>query len=284
MTVWIDPLRAAIFGLDTRAIADSLHAQMRGLRATKFYDRQEEVETVARIHPDERETISQLKNLLIHSPLGFHLPLKQVASLRGGLSPSEIWHRNKARMIQISGNLGSTSLESAAQSVKKAIKKISFPQEYYADIGGQYEDMVQANRDFWKAMILTLFLVFMVMACQFESLSQPLVMMGTVALSVIGSTAALVLAKVTITMGVFVGLLMLGGIVVNNGIMLIERLTHLRKEHPDKSDTQLLIQAGQERMRPIFMTSTTTLLGLLPDDHKTWWHADPASEHADCQQ
>jgi HAE1 family hydrophobic/amphiphilic exporter-1 len=264
LSVYIDPLRAAIFGLDTKDISETLHAQMRGLRATTFFDQAQEVETVVRIRPDQRETIEQMRNLLLTTSWGESIPLTHVAMIQGDLSPSEIWHRNRARMIQVSANLGMTSLETAARRVKEAIRKVSFPSEYYADIGGQYEDMMAANRDFWKALMLTVFLVFMVMACQFESYSQPLVIMGTVMLSAIGAIAALCLFGITVTMGVSVGLLMLGGIVVNNGIMLMDRLNTLLKARPERSTAELLQQAGLERIRPIFMTKVTTILGLIP--------------------
>ncbi len=188
---------------------------------------------MARIRPDQHETVDQMKNLFLTMPSGEQTPLEQVAIIQGDLSPSEIWHRNRSRMIQVSANLGTTSLEGAAGHVRQALRQVSFPSEYYAEIGGQYEDMVAANRDFWKALILTIFLVFMVMACQFESYSQPLVIMGTVLLSAIGAIAALCLCSIPVTMGVSVGLLMLGGIVVNNGIMLMDRLNILKQERPD---------------------------------------------------
>ncbi len=264
ITVSVDPVNAALFGLDVKEIAESLHGQMRGLRATTFYDKAQEVETVARLRPDQRETLEQMKELLFTSPSGVQVPLTQVGRIVGDLSPSEIWHRNRARMIQVSANLGQTSLEQAAASVKGALAGMSFPPEYYADIGGQYEDMVQANSDFWKAMVLTLFLVFMVMACQFESYLRPFVIMATVPLSSIGAVAALCFFNTTVTLGVSVGLLMLGGIEVNKGIMLIDRIEILRRRHPEAPFHDILVQAGLQRMRPIFMTTATTVLGLVP--------------------
>lgn len=264
LSVFIDPLRAALFGLDTKEVSEALHAQMRGLRATTFYEKSKEIETVVRLRPEQRETIEQMKDLLLTTSEGEQVPVRHVASIRGDLSPSEIWHRNRSRMIQVSANLGNTSLEEAAANVKAALAKISFPPEYYADIGGQYEDMVQANRDFWKALALTVFLVFMVMACQFESLLRPFILMAAVPLSVIGAVAALCFFNATVTLGVSVGLLMLGGIEVNKGIMLMDRVEILHKLTPNAALADLLVQAGHQRMRPIFMTTATTVLGLVP--------------------
>jgi HAE1 family hydrophobic/amphiphilic exporter-1 len=264
ISVLIDPVRSSLFGLDTQEIAESLHAQMRGLRATTFYEKSEEVETVVRLEPSQRETLDQLKILLLSLPSGEQIPLAHVARIEGDLSPSEIWHRNRARMIQVSANLGGTSLESAAKMVKKTLTQVSFPAEYYADIGGQYEDLVQADKDFWKAMALTLFLVFLVMACQFESYLQPFIIMATVPLSLIGAVAALGISGATVTLGVSVGLLMLGGIEVNKGIMLIDRIHLLKIATPNVPLTQLVVEAAHQRIRPIFMTTATTVLGLIP--------------------
>jgi hydrophobic/amphiphilic exporter-1 (mainly G- bacteria), HAE1 family len=219
---------------------------------------------VVRLRGDQRETIEQMKDLLLVTSGGEQIPVRHVARIRGDLSPSEIWHRNRARMIQVSANLGTTSLEEAANKVKQILLKVKFPPEYYADIGGQYEDMMQANRDFYKALAMTIFLVFMVMACQFESYFRPFVVMGTVTLSIIGSVAALALLNTTITLGVSVGLLMLGGIVVNNGIMLIDRMQILKQEDPKLDTHSLLVAAGVTRLRPIFMTTSTTVIGLVP--------------------
>jgi len=264
LSVLIDSQRASLFGLDAKEVAEALHAQMRGLRATTFYEKAKEVETVVRLKPMQRETLDQLKNLLLTTSGGEQVPVEHVAKVQGDISPSEIWRRNRSRMIQVSANLGSASLEEAALRVKEALAQVSFPPEYYADIGGQYEDMVQAGRDFWKALALTVFLVFMVMACQFESYARPFIIMGTVLLSLIGSVAALCLFKATVTMGVSVGLLMLGGIVVNNGIMLIDCVQGLRAWRPEGDTTSLLVAAGLQRIRPIFMTTSTTVIGLLP--------------------
>jgi HAE1 family hydrophobic/amphiphilic exporter-1 len=264
ISVIIDPVRVAGFGLDTQEIAEALHAQMRGLRATTFYEKSEEVETVVRLAPAQRETLDQMKTLLLALPTGEQVPLANVAKIEGDLSPSEIWHRNRARMIQVSANLGGTSLEAAAKAVKGVLKQVSFPAEYYADIGGQYEDLVQADKDFWKAMSLTLFLVFLVLACQFESYSQPLVIMATVPLSLIGAVAALGVFGATVTLGVSVGLLMLGGIEVNKGIMLIDRIHLLQAENPAGGLAGAIVNAARQRIRPIFMTTATTVLGLVP--------------------
>ncbi|MCK5240949.1 efflux RND transporter permease subunit [bacterium] len=258
------PKRVALMGLDNQDIGETVHAQLRGLHATSFYDQQEEIETIVRLEPKQCETIAQLKMLMLASPKGFHVPLEHFSDLRFGLSPSEIWHRNKSRMIQVSANLGKLPLETAAQAVQTIIRGMTFPEDYYADIGGDYENMVQANRSFWQALTFTVILIFIVLACLFESLRQPFIIMITVLLSVIGAIAALVVTNSTVTLGVLIGMLMLGGIVVNNGIILIDRMNKLKRQFPKIAVARLVIWAGRQRIRPIFMTTATTLFGLLP--------------------
>lgn len=263
-TVQIDPSRAAMLGFDNQEIAESVHGLIRGLRATSFYSRREEVETVVRLIPAQCQTVEQLKMLPLASAQGFFVPLEQAARLEFGLSPSEIWHRNKTRMIQVSANLGSMPLGLAAQSAQKVIQSVKFPEDYYADIGGDYENMVQAGRNFTQALLLTVILIFAVMACQFESVSQPFIITITILLAGIGAIAALAVTKSTITLGVSIGMLMLGGMVVNSGIILVDRINTLRAAYPHIPLTKIIIWAGKHRMRPIFMTTATTVFGLLP--------------------
>ncbi|MFH1367581.1 MAG: efflux RND transporter permease subunit [Elusimicrobiota bacterium] len=266
-TVMLDPERVPLFGLDNKEISETLHAQMRGLRATSFYDKNEEVETIVRISPSQCASVEQLKSMLFVSPYGFQVPVEHLSRLVFGLSPSEIWHRNKSRMIQVSANLSSMPLSEAAKNVKDLFKKVSFPEEYYADIGGDYDEMVKANRELWQAMAVTILLIFVVLACQFESLSQPFIIMITVLLSGIGGVAALSLTKSTVTLGVSVGMLMLCGIVVNNGIMLVDKINTIKERDKgilDRSIYDIIIEASGQRRRPIMMTTITTVLGLLP--------------------
>jgi len=250
-----------------------LHAQIRGLRASSFYEKSEEIETIVRLDPKQCKTLDDFSYLFFITPNNLVIFPNSVADLTFGLSPSEIWHRNKSRMIQVSANI-TTSLDKAALSCQELIAKIKFPEGYYADIGGDYENMKESNRSFWYAMIITVLLIFIVLASQFESYAQPFIIMITVLLSLIGAVAALAVTGTIVTLGVLIGILMLSGIVVNNGIMLIDKINNLKtiglesesKIYSEK-ETQIfkiIIQSCNARKRPIFMTTMTTVLGLLP--------------------
>jgi len=262
--VLLNPQRVSMLGLNNQEVAETIHAQLRGLRATKFYDQQEEIETVVRLDPRQCETIAQLKNLMLATSEGFHVPVKHFARMEFGLAPSEIWHRQKVRMIQVSANLGAMPLSQAAESVKTIIRQINFPEDYYADIGGDYEQMIAADKSFKLALVMTIILIFMVMACLFESLIQPFIIMITVLLSGIGAIAGLTLTDSTVSLGVSIGLLMLGGMVVNNGIILVDRINQLRLAYPEVLLPKIISWAGRQRLRPIFITTITTICGLLP--------------------
>ncbi|MCP4481614.1 MAG: efflux RND transporter permease subunit [bacterium] len=160
--------------------------------------------------------------------------------------------------------MGSLSLTEAATECKKIFEGITFPSEYYAEIGGNYEELVQSNRNFWQALIVTVILIFGVMAVLFESYSEPIIIMITVILSIIGAVFSLLLSQSVVTLGVSIGMLMLSGIVVNNGIMLIDRINSLKRTSFNEKKYSVIIEACKERKRPIFMTTATTVLGLLP--------------------
>ncbi|MCG3205428.1 MAG: Multidrug resistance protein MdtC [Elusimicrobia bacterium] len=261
--VIIDPRRAALFGLTPADVGHVLHAGTRGLRATYYREKGEEIETVVRLKVDQRESVDSVKTLLIPSPRGGQVPLAQIADFDFSLAPSEIWRHNKERMIQVSATVSKMSLEKAAEKAKRLLAELPFNGDYWAAIGGDYHDRLQAQRDFQKALLITAILIFAVLACLFESILQPLLLFVSVPLAVIGIVLALLVTRTPVTMGVMIGILMTGGIAVNNAILLIERFNAERKKN-QLGLHDLLMDAGRDRLRPILMTTATTVLGLLP--------------------
>jgi HAE1 family hydrophobic/amphiphilic exporter-1 len=253
---------AALYGFSVNDIALNVHAQMRGLRATYYHTEGREVETIARIDEKYRRTFKDLKNLVLSTPEGDEILLKQVTDFNFDLGPSEIWRKDKSRMIQLSANVGSVSLSKAVRLIKGALKDIEFPEEYFYKFGGGYPELVESQKQLLPTIFLMLALVYMVLAGLFESYKQPLIIMFSVPLAIIGVVIALAITKKAVSMGVIVGLVLLGGIVVNNAIILIDRTNQL-KRHGIKT-IRALVMAGENRLRPILMTTSTTLLGLLP--------------------
>ncbi len=259
----VDLERASLFGLTTRDVADSLHAQIRGLRATYFNTGDDQVETVARLSEEDRRTLEQVNNLSIQARdrMKTVVPVQQVIDIKNGFTPSEVWRKNKERMIQVSANRERVSLSAAVFQVRKNLQAMKVPVGYYYEIGGDYKKLVRSEKEFMYAFIVMLALVYMVLACFFESYSQPLLMLLTLPLATAGSMPMLWVTNTPVNMGVYMGLLMLGGTVTANGIILIDRLNALRQ-----TDGLLrsVMRVGFERSRPIFMTSLTTICGMLP--------------------
>jgi len=268
LKITVDPVRCALFGLNPTEVGNVLHAQTRGLRATFFHQAGQEIETIVRLRTEQRDSIDSIKSLLIEAPNGAQVALSQIAAFDYSLAPAEIWRNNKERMIQVSANIEKLSLDTAAEKAKAVISQIPFNTDYWAEIGGDYQDRRQAQRDFFQAIILTCLLIFAVLACLFESLLQPLLLFVSVPLSAIGIVTALLVTRTSVTMGVMIGTLMTGGIVVNHAILYIDHFnSHRKNPGGGFSGPQViadLLDAGASRLRPILMTKVTTVLGLLP--------------------
>lgn len=258
----VDRAKAGLFDMTVTGVADSVHAQMRGLRATLFHTESSEVETIARLDEKYRKTFKDVHKLILTNRDEDQLYLEQMTDFKYGLGPSEIWRKNKTRMIQVSSNIGKWPLSKAAEMTKKALGDLKLPEGYYWRIGGNYPTMIASQKQVGPTLILTTILIYLVLASLFESYIQPLIIMLSVPLVLIGVVISLYLTGKSVGMGVFVGLMMLGGIVVNNAILLIDHTNYLRKKKINY--LKATIMASRDRLRPILMTTITTLLGLLP--------------------
>jgi HAE1 family hydrophobic/amphiphilic exporter-1 len=266
LRLFIDRDRAAAFGLNIEDIATTVHGEMRGLRATYYHTEAKEVEMVVRLQDPDRKTFRDLHKLVLAAQDGTMVYLNQIANFNFDIGPSEIWRKNKQRMVQVSGSRGPMSLKEAGEKIKAAMADVEFPKDYFYRFGGDYEKMLQNQKEFTFATQLTLFLVYLVMACLFESFIQPLIIMMTVPLAAIGVIFIMYITNTSINIGALIGFMMLGGIVVNNAIVLIDFI-NLKLQNRRQTRHVLLkalLASGQDRLRPILMTGLTTLLGLIP--------------------
>lgn len=258
----VDKKKADIFDMTVTDVADAVHAQMRGLRATLYHTSASEVETIARLDEKYRKTFKDLHKLIFTNKNDDRVYLDQVADFKYGLGPSEIWRKNKTRMIQVSANVGKYPLSKAADLMKEAFGDLKLPDGYYYRIGGNYPTMMATQKQFRIIIWLIVVLIYLVLASLFESYYQPFIIMVSVPLALVGVAIALYLTGKSVGMGVLVGIMMLGGIVVNNAILLIDHANQLRKKKANY--IKAAIAASRDRLRPILMTTITTLLGLLP--------------------
>ncbi|MBI4398915.1 MAG: efflux RND transporter permease subunit [Candidatus Omnitrophica bacterium] len=259
----VDKGRAAIYGLTVKDIADSVHAQVRGMRPTKYHEEKkgEEIEAITRLQPIYREKLDDLRNIFIGNKEGFQIPLSQVASFYPTTGPATIDRKHKRRYVFVKSDT-SRPLESVARDLKVAVKDVEFPKDYYYRIGGRYPELMKGKGQLSWAMIITILLIYMLLACLFQSFFQPLLIMVAVPLAAIGVWLALTITGKPLSQSVFIGMMMLAGIVVSSSIILIDRINHLKSHFHNIHD--LILRACQDRLRPIMMTTCSTVLGFTP--------------------
>ncbi|NQT32449.1 MAG: efflux RND transporter permease subunit [Candidatus Omnitrophica bacterium] len=258
----VDRKKAADFGFTTKDIADIVHAKIRGVRATMYHTEKSEVETIVRMQEKDRRTVKDVHGMTVAKKGDDRVLLDQVVSFEYGLGPSEIWRKNRARMIQVSSNIGEIPLGTAAKLVHKELSDLKLPEDYYYEIGGDYELMLKTGREFALMIIVVVILILLVLASMFESYLQPYIVIVTVLLATVGAIGALWFRGISVGIGAYFGMMMLAGIVVNNGIILVDHANHLLTV---RSNTfRVLLQAARDRLRPVLMTTATTVFGLLP--------------------
>ena len=262
MHILLDREMCAAYGLTVKEVAEIVHAKMRGLRASTYSTEGKEVEIVARLREVDRDTFGEIKKMSIALKSGEHISLDQVAEFDFDLGPSEIWRRNKSRMIQVSANR-EVSLTKAVEKSRAVLADMEFPDDYYYQFGEEYKELQESSKQMAIALLLTLFLIYLVLGSLFESYYQPFIILVTVPLALIGVTAVLKILGNIVTMGTMIGFIMLGGIVVNNAIILIDSVNRYVREKKMRP-LRAIVTVGQKRMRPIMMTTLTTILGLLP--------------------
>jgi HAE1 family hydrophobic/amphiphilic exporter-1 len=260
--VRVDREKAAKMGLSVAQIASTIEAAMLGKVVSRFHETGDEYDIRVRFQESYRENIQDLQNVTIQSPLGFSLPLSQVTSLEQSVGPITINRKNQNRVVSVTGTNFDRDLGSVMQDIQKIMNSINLPEGYFFDIGGTFEDMQTSFTELSKAFIVAIILIYMVMAAQFESLSQPFIVMFTLPLAYVGMVAGLGLTGRTLSVPSFMGLIILMGIVVNNGIVMIDYINHLRSQGKEKAEA--IIEGASVRLRPILITSATTISAMLP--------------------
>jgi HAE1 family hydrophobic/amphiphilic exporter-1 len=259
----VDKGRAAIYGLDVRKVADSVHAQVRGMRPTKFHElaKGEEIETITRLQAIYRQKLEDLKFVPLATDLGTQIPLGEISSFYPSTGPQTIDRKDKYRYVFVKGD-AKRALETLGREVRVALKEVKLPDDYYWRFGGGYEELISGKGQMKMALILTIFLVYMVLACMFQSYLQPLLIMFSVPMASTGIWISLAITKKPLSQPVFIGMILLAGYVVNAAIIMMDHMNHLRAQ--GKAPKEYLVEAGLDRLRPIIMTTASTGCGFLP--------------------
>jgi Cation/multidrug efflux pump len=257
-----DQERAGALGLTTRQIADVVVKKVRGEVATRYSFRDRKIDVLVRAQEGDRASVDSIRRLIVNPGSARPVTLSAVADVVATTGPSEIHRADQVRVAIVSANLRDIDLGSAVQEVQKMVAENPLGAGVGMHIGGQGEELAESVNSLLFAFGLAVFLVYLVMASQFESLLHPFVILFTIPLALVGAVAALFLTRSPVSVVVFIGLILLVGLVTKNAIILIDKVNQLREAGVSKREA--LVEGARSRLRPIIMTTLCTLFGFLP--------------------
>ena len=251
-------------GLMASQIASALFTSSLGTVVTRYREGNDEVNVRVRFKKKFRDSLEDIRNIPVVIPFKQVTPLDQVAAITKGEGPIQITRENQSRKISILANIANRDLGSIIKDIKKrlSVDERNLPAGYSIEYGGQYKEMRETFIIMSGAFILASLLVYMILAALFESYRFPFVIMFTIPLSFIGVVAALLISGHPIDLPVLIGFIILGGIAVNNGIVMVDYINQLKRSSLDKKEA--ILQACTVRLRPVLITALTTIFGMLP--------------------
>ncbi len=258
----IDRRRAADQGVSVAAIADTVETALAGRVASRYLDSGEEVDIRVQLHDSETLPVRALLDLQVAAGDGRLVRLGNVANMVEAIGPVVIDRKDQTRLVRVDGDIAGRDLGSVAADVRAALATIPVPDNYDILIGGDFEEQQEAFSTLAISLLLALALVYMVMASLYESLRDPLIVMGAVPMALVGVVAMLWITGTTLNTQSLIGCVILIGVVVNNAILIVDQSNRLRAERYELHAA--LLEAGRRRLRPILMTAATTILALLP--------------------
>lgn len=260
----VNKQKALSLGLVPFMVQQTLETANLGRTATFLRTGEEEIDVRVVLEDRFRDEIEDIKNVPVQSRTGAMIPLGQVIDIVETTGPTMISRDNKFRVATIDANLVGRDLGNVVKDIRARLAPIqdALPEGYRVSYQGEFEDMQETFGQLALGLLIAVLLVYMVMASQFESLVHPLVIMITMPLSIVGVVFLLVLTGKTFSVVAFIGLVILAGIVVNNGIVLVDYTNQLRRQGMGVRDA--LIESGRTRIRPVLITAGTTIMGMLP--------------------
>jgi len=262
LQVVFDRDRLAALGLDMGTLSETLRGRVQGVVPTRFKEQDRQIDIRIRNREDDRRTLDDVRNLVVPGPDGQPIRLLAVADVKLDRGPAEIHRLQQQRAAVVSANLRGRNLGAVIGDVNDVLTTTPPPRGMSSELGGQNREMQVSFNSLRFAMALAIFLVYLVMAATFESFLHPLIVLFTIPLALVGVVAGLLVTGTTVTVIVLIGAIMLVGIVVNNAIILIDTINRLRRAGLAKGEA--VVRAGHIRLRPILMTTLTTVLGLTP--------------------
>lgn len=260
--VEFDREKLALNGLNISTASNFLRNRMNGLTASLFREDGEEYTIKVVYAPEYRQSLEAIENVLIYNAQGQAVRLKDLGKVLERFTPPTIERKNRQRLVTVASTVSGTTIDKAVTAINAEMAKINIPADIYTEVGGTFKDQQESFADLFSLLLIIVLLVFIVMASQFESLTYPFIIMFSVPFGISGVIIALAITGSTLNMMSFVGLIMLVGIVVKNGIVMVDYI-NLNRER-GMGIIQAVVHGGKSRLRPVLMTTLTTVLGMLP--------------------
>ena len=260
--VIVDKEKASQMALNTAMVGMQVRQNLYGAESGDFSEDGNDYGIVVQYAPEHRNEVNKLKEMQVSNLLGQQIPLSAIADIVESLGPLEIQRQSQQRYVKTTADLNGVSLGEATKTAQEIIDNTEIPDGISVEIGGQVNDQKSSFSSLFLIFFLGIALVYMVMAAQFESMKDPFIILFAIPFTLVGVILAFFVTGITLSVTTFIGLIMLVGIVVNNGIVLVDYTNMLRKRNYPLRDA--VMEAGRSRLRPVLMTSLTTMLGMLP--------------------
>ncbi|KPK83985.1 MAG: multidrug transporter AcrB [Bacteroides sp. SM23_62_1] len=262
LQIVLDKEKLSEHGLNTAMVSLYIRNRVEGLIASRFREEGDEYNIVVRLKEEYRNSITDLEEITIMTPMGKKIKIGELGDVKEYWSPPNIQRKRKERIVTVSATPSGISLGELATKIRSEIGSVDIPPDLMVVVGGAYEDQMESFLDLAMLMVLSLVLVYLVMASQFESFRIPLVIMFAVPFSFTGVIIALFITNTTLSVIAGLGAVLLIGIVVKNGIVLVDYINLMRDR--DYEMFEAITLSGRSRLRPVLMTAFTTILGMLP--------------------
>lgn len=258
----IDREKIADLGLSVRDVTQMISTAVAGSQAGEYRSGGYSYRILVQMAGADQMSLDEVLGLLLVTPDGERVALRNLVTTEADVGPVEIDRKDQQRIARVHANIAGRDIGSVADEVQAALNSVVRPDGYDLLVAGAYEEQQEATRELMISLLLALLLVYMVLACQYESFRNPLVVMFAVPVAAIGVFVTLYFTRTTFNLQSYIGCIMLGGIVVNNAILLVDQARQLKGA--GRSVSAAIAEAGRLRLRPILMTTTTTILGLMP--------------------
>jgi HAE1 family hydrophobic/amphiphilic exporter-1 len=261
--VRLDRERMAVLGVSALAVTNTIQAYFQGVVATMYREAGYDYNVLVRAPKDRRLDVRELTQMPVATMGGKQVPLSEVAKIEPSVGPVEVQRKNQQRMVVLSATVPGSNLGGVVDKVEAAIQKYTLPPEFTYHVGGTAEDLRDTQRYMTIAFLVAVLLVYMVMASQFESLLEPFIIFFTMPMGAMGVALTFWITGITLSVPAIIGIVILVGVVVNNGIVLVDRANQSHRDE-GKPLFESVVEAGRLRFRPVLMTALTTILGMAP--------------------